>query len=67
MYSYVVLLCQLFSRYKKVFGVPTITRLWRLDSSRKMDSSFILQCMKTLFGNDELKGVKNRIQHRENA
>ena len=56
----------MFERYKTVFGQKIIVQLRALDSSKKRDSSFILLCMKTLFGNvEQLKyvtacGHKNR-------
>lgn len=43
----------LFGRFVKVFGVQTINRLKKIDSSRKRDSSFILECMKIFCANDE--------------
>lgn len=49
---------QLFKRYKRVFGAATIRRLRAFDISKKKDSTFILECMKKLFENDEqLKNV----------
>lgn len=46
-------LSQLFGRFRRVFGTSTIERLKKFDGLIKRDSSFILECMKKLFGNDE--------------
>lgn len=49
---------QLFKGFKSEFDASTIRRLRAFDISKKKDSTFILVCMKKLFGNDkQLKNV----------
>lgn len=44
---------RLFGRFEKLFGATTIHRLKMLEISSRKDSTFVLECMKKLFGNDE--------------
>lgn len=44
---------QSFGRFERIFGAETIERLMMIDGSRKRDSTFILECMRKLFGSNE--------------
>lgn len=44
---------QSFGRFERIFGEETIERLMMIDGSRKRDSTFILECMRKLFGSNE--------------
>lgn len=48
----------LFDSHKQVFGSDTIQVLRKLNSSKQKDSTFVLNCMKKICGNDDLKSVR---------
>lgn len=59
---------QLFDRYKNELGQFIIDRLKLINSSRKHDSTFILECARKLFGNDEqLKSITACGRNQANA